>query len=70
MDYINMLIEFIQNVGFPMAVAIYLFKDQRDTREKQAEERKGFTVAIENNTVILNRVVDELKDLEDKIDGK
>lgn len=54
------LIDMISNVGFPIAVVCYMFWRDSKQEEKHTEESKGFTEAINNNTLALTRLLDKM----------
>ena len=57
---INDVITIIQNVGFPICVAIALFwkLDKDDQRHRDAEEK--MTEAINNNTNVITKLTERL----------
>ena len=57
----NLVIEFINNVGFPIAVAAAMFwkMNKQDTDHK--EETKVLAEAINNNTKALQQLIDKLE---------
>lgn len=60
----NMITDFIQNMGFPIAVVIYLFYQQREEAKKHDEESKGFINAINNNSIVIQKLTDKLEMME------
>ena len=57
---VNAVITIIQNVGFPICVAIALFwkLDKDDQRHREAEEK--MTDAINNNTNVITKLTERL----------
>lgn len=58
----DQIVSLISSVGFPIVVCGYLLWSQRDERNKHAEESKGFVEAINNNTTILEKLLERMKD--------
>lgn len=56
-----MITNFISNLGFPIAVCFYMFLNQREDRKAHEAETKGFIEAINNNTVALTKLTDEVR---------
>lgn len=52
--------DLISNVGFPIAVVIYMFWSQNKEREQHKQETDGFIAAINNNTVALTKLADKI----------
>lgn len=64
MEYLNLFIEFISRVGFPIAVCVMCFWYINKTNETQRKERDASTEAIsnmahavENNTAVTSQLV-------------
>ena len=57
---VNAVITIIQNVGFPICVAIALFwkLDKDDQRHRESEEK--MTDAINNNTNVITKLTERL----------
>lgn len=60
MDYATIL-QSISTVGFPIVMCVILFIYLQKTNEKHAEEVAGLRDAINNNTVVMNKVLDKLE---------
>lgn len=60
-EVLNMITETISNVGFPIAVVIYMFYQQAKEREQHKKETDGFVEAINNNTVAITKLVDKME---------
>lgn len=67
MEVIEILVDLIKEVGFPIAVVIYLFWQQAKDKLINREERQGFVNAIENNTLVIQKLTDKLDAIEEKI---
>lgn len=65
----NLITELIGNLGFPIAVVIYLFWSQAKERLEHKEETNGFINAIENNTLVIQKLTDKLDSMEDRLNG-
>lgn len=65
----DFLLELISNVGFPIAVCVYLLYNQNKERDAHKDETMGFVTAINNNTEVIRKLTDKLDEMEDKIDG-
>lgn len=63
---VNDISQIIANLGFPIAVVIYLFYAQSQERKEHKEETQGFTTAIENNTIALQKMTDKLEQMEER----
>lgn len=61
------IIELISNLGFPIACVVYLFYTNAKQRELHSEENKSFVDAIQNNTLVIQKLTDKLDAIEDKI---
>lgn len=54
------IIPVISQLGFPIAVCIYLFWSQNKEREDHKAETKAMTEALENNTIALEKILTKL----------
>lgn len=59
MDY-SSIIQVISNVGFPIAMSILLMFYMRENDQKHDEEVKNLREAIENNTIVMNKLIDKI----------
>lgn len=66
MDF-NVIYDLISNVGFPIAVCAYLLYNQNKEREAHKEETEGFVSAINNNSMVIQKLTDKLSEMEEKI---
>lgn len=57
---INDLFSAISNVGFPIAISIYLIYSGNRRDEKFSEAIEGLRRTVENNTNVLTRLYDRL----------
>lgn len=64
-------VQFIQTLGFPVAITVYLLyersksdqlhKDEMDDmRREMSESNAKMTEAVNNNTIVLNRILEVL----------
>lgn len=57
---INEMISLIMNIGFPAFSAIVLYRELSRTREAHKEEMGKVTEALNNNTIVLTRILERL----------
>lgn len=62
MDW-QIIINFIQGVGFPIACVLIMFQQMDKEREAHKEETAKVTDALNNNTVILTELKQKLEDM-------
>lgn len=60
MEWAEMAMTMIQTVGFPIAVCVYLLYDRRKSDSEHKTEVDKMTEALNNNTVVLNRILEAL----------
>ena len=53
-------VQFIQTLGFPIAVAVYLLYDRSKADQLHKEEMAAMTEAVNNNTNVLSRILEVL----------
>ncbi len=56
----NMIVDFISKLGFPIACCIAMFMMMEKERESHKEEMKQVTDAVNNNTLVLQKLIDKL----------
>ena len=54
------IIQVVSNVGFPIAMSILLMFYMRENDQKHDEEVKNLREAIENNTIVMNKLIDKM----------
>lgn len=54
------VLEAISTVGFPIAMCIALMYNNAKTTEKHKEETEAFTNALNENTLVLQKLCDKL----------
>lgn len=57
---ISDIVQIISTVGFPIAMCLALLWHIKDITEKHKEETEKFTVALNNNTLVLQKLCDSL----------
>lgn len=63
MDF-NVILQFIQGVGFPIACVLIMFQQMEKERDAHKEEMRSMTEALNNNTQILTALKQKLEDLD------
>lgn len=54
------VIQVIQNLGFPIAVAVALFWQNNQLQKQHKEESEKMTTALHNNTLALTELKDKI----------
>lgn len=54
------IVQIVSNVGFPIAMSILLMFYMRENDQKHDEEVKNLREAIENNTIVMNKLIDKI----------
>ena len=52
--------QLIGSLGFPIAACIYLFYSMEKEREAHKEEMNKITEALNNNTLVMQQLIDSL----------
>lgn len=60
------IISFIQGVGFPIACVLIMFQQMDKERESHKEETQKITEALNNNTLVLTKLQQQLEDIKDE----
>lgn len=60
MEFVEMITQLIQNVGFPIACVIAMFHFWNKEREDHKTELASVTDALNNNTLVLQSIRDHL----------
>lgn len=58
---ISTITQFVSAVGFPIVMCIALLKMNSDKEKTQREESKEFTTALNNNTLVIQKLTDKLE---------
>lgn len=53
--------QLISSLGFPICCCIVLFKQNIDQQKKHETEMKGMTDALNQNTLVITRLLDKLE---------
>ena len=61
MDFIQILTELINTVGVPVAMIAYFIWDKTTVMKEQENAIEKMTDAINNNTLVMEKIVDKLK---------
>lgn len=55
------ILNFIQQVGFPIAACVALFWKMNAQDESHSKEVKEMTMAINNNTIVIQKLIDNIE---------
>jgi len=58
MDEINVIVQTISNVGFPIAMCIYLIYTGKKRDEKYTQAIENLRTTVENNTNVITRFIE------------
>ena len=61
MDVLEIFKDLVSNLGVPIACLAITFKLWNKEREDHKEEMKGVTEAVNNNTLVMQQLVDKLE---------
>lgn len=61
MEFWQTLVQFVQQMGFPIAICCYLLYDRRLSDDAHKEESIKMTEALNNNTLALSRILEVLR---------
>lgn len=56
--------QLIGSLGFPIVMCFYMMKVNRETSQDHKEEVAELRKAVENNTLVVQRVLDKLEEKE------
>lgn len=62
-EVLDVIIQVIQNVGFPIACVVAMFWMWDREREEHKAEAEKWAEAINNNTAVMQKLVDRLGDV-------
>ena len=62
MDILDAIVTFIQNIGFPIACVVAMFWMWDREREEHKAEAEQWAEAIQNNTAVMQKLVDRLEE--------
>ena len=60
---VNDVVTIISTVGLPIAACVALFWQIDEMRKSQKEEMDGVKEALNNNTIVVQKLVDKLSDI-------
>ena len=60
---VNDIVTIISTVGFPIAACIALFCQTNEMQKNHKEEMDGVKEALNNNTLVVQKLVDKLSDI-------
>ena len=60
---VNDVVTIISTVGFPIAACVVLFWQIDEMRKSHKEEMDGVKEALNNNTLVVQKLVDKLSDI-------
>lgn len=62
MEVLDIIVTFIQNVGFPIACVVAMFWMWDRERVEHKKEAEEWAAAINNNTRVMEKLVEKLED--------
>lgn len=60
---VNDVVTIISTVGFPIAACVALFWQINEMQKNHKEEMNGVKEALNNNTLVVQKLVDKLSDI-------
>lgn len=60
---VNDVVSIISTVGFPIAACVALFWQSNQMHKQHKEEMDGVKEALNNNTLVVQKLVDKLSDI-------
>ena len=60
---VNDIVTIISTVGFPIAACVALFWQINEMQKNHKEEMNGVKEALNNNTLVVQKLVDKLSDI-------
>ena len=60
---VNDVVTIISTVGFPIAACVALFWQTNEMQKNHMEEMDGVKEALNNNTLVVQKLVDKLSDI-------
>lgn len=61
--FLKAIVEFIRDVGFPIACVVAMFWMWDREREEHKAEAREWAEALNNNTAVMQKLVDRLEDV-------
>lgn len=62
LEFMNEFVTLISNVGFPIFACIMMFKAMEKEREDHKEESEKWVEALNNNTNVMQKLVEKLEE--------
>lgn len=63
---LSTVMNLIASVGFPIVCCVFLFDSLNKEREAHKEETKQMTDAVQNNTLVMQKLIDKLSNLKEE----
>lgn len=63
---VNDVVSIISTVGFPIAACVALFWQSNQMQKQHKEEMDGVKEALNNNTLVVQKLVDKLSDIAER----
>lgn len=64
MEAVQVITQLIGSLGFPIVMCFYLIKMNKESANDHKEEVSQLRKAVENNTIVVQRVLDKLEAIE------
>lgn len=61
MEIIDVVLDIIKSVGFPIAVCIYMIYVNKQQQDHHANESKEMTTAINELKIVIQKLVDKIE---------
>lgn len=61
MELVNLVVQIIEQVGFPIACVVAMFWQMEKEREAHSDEAKAWTDAINRNTAVIEKLTEKLE---------
>lgn len=58
------VINLIGSIGFPIVMCLLMYKQMGDTTTQHKEEMSNVTQALNNNTIVLQKLTDKIEEME------
>lgn len=64
METVQVITQLIGSLGFPIVMCFYLIKVNKESSQDHKEEVSQLRKAVENNTMVVQRVLDRMEVIE------
>lgn len=61
MEIVDIILDIVKSVGFPIAVCIYMIYVNKQQQDHHAEESKEMTTAINELKVVIQKLIDKIE---------